>query len=516
MDSTNKKPFIIGTRGSLLALTQAGQVKKQLEELTGEAFEFRIIKTQGDQIQDKALWQIDGKDFFTKELDRALIDKEIDMVIHSYKDLGSERPDQIKMAAITKRQFPQDILLIPNKKIEQLKSWSADKKFIVGTSAPRRIENITDSLAHYLPAKELSVECKILRGNVNSRIEKLNSGEYDAIVLALAGLERLALTPDSAGILKTLTKDLNFKVLSFHDFPPAASQGALALEIHKDNKEIDKLLQCVHSQTSADAIAHERKMFRSYGGGCHLAVGIHVAPWENRHIKFEKGITDSNKIKSRAFVDSKKLTIETSKLFLGFPPAMTELINRHPDITWDQVGSKISLAPKNETYDTLIVTSSYCLEALENIKSFKSIWAAGSRTHKKLASRGHWVHGDSDSLGLEVIEELTGSKALSIINSNFGKLSVMSEQSSEYSNLDLIKSYKREYQEPSTKFSDQIKNCDSFYWTSYPQFKFYTEKFPHLKDKQIQHFCGLGKTYNKLKNENIQLTPLVSFKELLP
>ena len=109
---SSPKTYRIGTRGSLLALTQCGQIKDQLEALTQDRFELVVIKTQGDLVTNAPLWQLDGKDFFTKELDAALLAGEIDLVVHSYKDLGSERPSEINLAAITKRTFAHDILLI--------------------------------------------------------------------------------------------------------------------------------------------------------------------------------------------------------------------------------------------------------------------------------------------------------------------------------------------------------------------------------------------------------------------
>ena len=116
--------YKIGTRGSLLALTQCGQVKDLLEQLTGDTFELVTIKTQGDIIQNAPLWQVDGKDFFTKELDEALLSGAVDLVVHSYKDLGSVRPSGITLAAVTKRVYAHDILLIKNEHIESLgESW---------------------------------------------------------------------------------------------------------------------------------------------------------------------------------------------------------------------------------------------------------------------------------------------------------------------------------------------------------------------------------------------------------
>ena len=136
-----KDKYTIGTRGSLLALTQCDLIKEEIEEKSGLKFNLNVIKTQGDQITDKPLWQLEGKDFFTKELDHALINETIDLVVHSYKDLGSERPKDIKLRTITKRTYAHDILLIKKSTLEDLKS---KKTFVVGTSSPRRIHNITN------------------------------------------------------------------------------------------------------------------------------------------------------------------------------------------------------------------------------------------------------------------------------------------------------------------------------------------------------------------------------------
>jgi hydroxymethylbilane synthase len=187
--------YRIGTRGSLLALTQCNQVKNQLEKLTGDKFELEIIKTQGDMITNAPLWQLDGKDFFTKELDEALLSGAVDLVVHSYKDLGSVRPDEILLAAITKRSYAHDILLIKKDTISEIKNKA---ELFVGTSSPRRMVNLKNHLKNYLPnATNLTVTTKVLRGNVNTRIQKLKDNEYDAIVLALPGIERLALTESS-------------------------------------------------------------------------------------------------------------------------------------------------------------------------------------------------------------------------------------------------------------------------------------------------------------------------------
>ena len=170
------KKFTIGTRGSLLALTQADQTRRKLEELTGYQYELKVIKTQGDLNQKVPLWQLEGQNFFTKELDEALKTKAVDLVIHSHKDLGSQRPPELTLAAITKRQFGHDVLLV---KKELIQNWSNLKVFKVGTSSPRRMHNLKTYLKDYLPSPShgasVEVQTEPLRGNVNTRIEPLIS-----------------------------------------------------------------------------------------------------------------------------------------------------------------------------------------------------------------------------------------------------------------------------------------------------------------------------------------------------
>lgn len=513
------KKFIIGTRGSLLALTQAGQVKKELEEKTNCAFELKVITTQGDQVTDKALWQIEGKDFFTKELDQALLSREIDLVIHSYKDLGSVRPNKIKLAAITKRQYASDVLLIKNETLEQLKNWPDGREFIVGTSAPRRIANITSSLHSFLPAKNIKVKCETLRGNVNSRIQKLTSHPYDAIILAHAGLERLALTPSSAKELESLLENLSFKVLPFSHFPPAASQGSLALETHEENTELVELLKTVHDPESESTIKKERETFLSYGGGCHLALGIHVKSWNGKLIEYKKGQVNDQVIDETQFItgEQPKLKVNPSQLFIGFKRDQSSLNNT--EILYDEL-IKLTATPQDKTQknlsENLFITSSHCLEALDEIHEEQFLWAAGTNTHQKLAKLGYWVCADTSSLGVAEIHYLLESKALKIMLGKKTTLTVMGEDQSDQGNYELIPSYSRSYLPPSEDFLKKLRNCTQFYWTSYPQFEHYSKYISDLKtNKNYLHFSGLGKTYTKLQNIGIDVTPIIHYQDLL-
>jgi hydroxymethylbilane synthase len=486
--------YIIGTRGSLLAVTQCTLIKNEISNKTGAGFELVKIKTQGDQITDKPLWQLEGKDFFTKELDTALLKNEIDMVVHSYKDLGSERPEDIELACITERKFAHDILLIKKSRIKELHTLN---KLVIGTSSPRRIYNIEKKLSQFIPGKTLPVECKMLRGNVNTRIEKLLNNDYDGIVLALAGLERLASSPESKVILEGLLRDLNFMVLPQKIFPASASQGALAIEINKNRTDqLPTILRSVHHQKSADEISRERKSFNSYGGGCHLAVGIHVKKVHDYYVHIHHGHLDDksiDKLELEGF-DYSSISGQSAYFIYG----ENDFLIEKPQIK--------NLSNEDEN---LFVTSSNCLH---NIKKFNSLWAGGNRSLLKLVESGYWVNGSAEGFGHEEVYNIKNSHAIKILLGE-SKWKVLSHDKAKSEVGEVVPSYTHKIVNnfPPEK-KEKLLGSDIIFWSSYIQYNAYTEKFPELKLKK--HACGLGKTYTAFKDAQINVIPCIDMKHL--
>lgn len=503
------KTYKIGTRGSLLAVTQSTLIKNQLEQISGHHFELVLIKTQGDQITDKPLWQLEGKDFFTKELDEALLNEQVDLVIHSYKDLGSDRPSGIKLAAVTERTFAQDILLIPNKNIKALAQWSGE--MVVGTSSPRRISNLTYALSHYLPGNPL-IKCQTLRGNVNTRIKKLRDGEYHAITLALAGIERLAHTEKSYQELKELLNDINYFVLPQSVFPSAASQGALGIEIKNDRNDGGELLNILsklsHPKTMEE-VSREREAFKNYGGGCHLAIGINVKKINNsQFLHISAGEINGKRIDQKVMEGIKLPTIDPKKkLFIGLPTSS------QPDIVCDEFLKKVpETVSLDLTNQHVFVTSRYCLDTLQSSSAPQGLWAAGTKTARELVARGYWVNGTADSLGTHDLKILRDSKALAIMHPNLkSKWCVLTHADSTSDLGDVVGCYTREKKKISLEFELKLKEVAAFYWTSYPQFQTYLEHFPFIN--KAHHFCGLGKTWQEFSKTKIPITPLASMED---
>ena len=252
-----RSPLIIGTRGSDLALWQANHVKSLLESY-GLKCELKIIKTQGDLIQDLSLDKLEGKGFFTKEIEDALLNNETDIAVHSHKDLPTQSPEKLVIAAVSHREDPAELLLIRKEAVDLKRKFSLKLKPLVGTSSARRKSQLL--------AFRSDIELKDLRGNVPTRINKLREGQYDAILLAAAGVERLDID---------LT-EFHVERLDEKEFIPAPAQGVLAIQIRSNDKELFQKLQLLNDVDVQKTIAIERKILNLFHGGCQMPVGAYA------------------------------------------------------------------------------------------------------------------------------------------------------------------------------------------------------------------------------------------------
>jgi len=238
----------IGSRGSQLALWQANHIRALLEQ-RGHTVEIEVIKTTGDRITDVALGQVGTKGMFTKEIEEALAENRIDLAVHSLKDLPTEIPGSCQIAAIPARDDPRDVLC--SGKYDSIEALPSHAR--VGTSSLRRQAQL----------KSLRPDLDIhpLRGNVDTRLRKLETGEYDAVILAAAGLNRLG------------KKDCIRQVLVPKLMCPAAGQGALAVEIRKADSTVHQHVAFLDDNAARTTTACERAMLNRLGGGCQVPIG---------------------------------------------------------------------------------------------------------------------------------------------------------------------------------------------------------------------------------------------------
>jgi hydroxymethylbilane synthase len=238
----------IGSRGSQLALWQANHISALLRE-RGHQVEIEIIKTTGDKITDVALAKVGTKGMFTKEIEEALAAGRVDLAVHSLKDLPTEIPPDFEIAAITQRENPRDVLV--SKKHASIKELPQRAR--VGTSSLRRQAQ--------LKALRPDLEIYPLRGNVDTRLRKLEAGDYEAIILAAAGVNRLGLT--------ALVK----QIIPAEIMCPAAGQGALGIEIRKGDEAIRQHLSFLDDSAARQTTTAERALLNKLGGGCQVPIG---------------------------------------------------------------------------------------------------------------------------------------------------------------------------------------------------------------------------------------------------
>ena len=253
-----KQTITIGTRGSQLALWQAEYVRKCLNDhFPGRSIELKVIKTTGDRITDRSLVGL-GKGVFTKEIEIALLDGTIDIAVHSMKDLPTDLPDGLCIAAIPVREDPRDVLVARSELLlDQLPKGAK-----IGTTSPRR----KSQLLHLRP----DLQVVDVRGNLDTRLRKLHETELDGVILAAAGIKRL------------IGEEIVTEYFEADQMVPAAGQGALGVEVRADDPEIKTLLDAINDIRSETEVSAERVVLQELGGGCQVPIGVNAQLKDDR------------------------------------------------------------------------------------------------------------------------------------------------------------------------------------------------------------------------------------------
>jgi hydroxymethylbilane synthase len=263
----------IGTRGSALALWQARTVAALIES-AGAAVEMIVIRTAGDRLQQAPLSEVGGKRLFVKEIEDALLDGQIDVAVHSAKDMSAVLPDGLEIAAVLPREDPRDAVILPaGRAAEDLQSALAHLggDAVIGTGSVRRVAQLTRLLPHARFAG--------IRGNVDTRLRKLDTGDYDGLVLAAAGMRRLGLAARLSALIP------------FETCVPAPGQGIVAVEIRSSDANARRALSRAGDAATAAALTAERAVVTALGGGCQLPLGA-IAVHENGRLRMH-GVVSS-------------------------------------------------------------------------------------------------------------------------------------------------------------------------------------------------------------------------------
>lgn len=266
-----KNTVKVGTRGSKLALVQTELVIEALRKRFPQVdFQMVIMSTRGDRDTSRALLEFGGKAVFVEEFEEAILKGDIDIAVHSAKDMPMEIMDGLTIAGTLPRACPKDVLIYKSGR-----TFGRNDRFVVGTSSLRRQCQIREIYPNAV--------CKNLRGNVGTRIQKLENGEYDAIILAAAGLERLGVIDGSAECFEVHKDELTFRYLSTESMLPAACQGIIAIETRTSGEAYD-MVRAINDTEAYTQLTCERAVLSRLNAGCHEPIGVY-SEFHGDHMK---------------------------------------------------------------------------------------------------------------------------------------------------------------------------------------------------------------------------------------
>lgn len=476
----------IASRISDLARIQAYSVGEEIKRHYPKIeIKYNFRESLGDKNLTNALWQMPEKGVFTQDFLQDLIEEKCDLVVHSWKDLPIEAREQTEIIGTLEREDMRDLLLFRKDKVEAVK---ASRQLKVLSSSPRREFNLKPFLKSYLPFNLKEIEFIPVRGNMPTRLNKLFSGEADALILAKAAWDRIseATRPEFDKVkaeFKHHLKNAFWCVLPLSLNPAAAAQGALAIEIKKSRLDLKQLLQPMLKPSPLKMVEAEREVLKSYGGGCHQKIGVSCLDKSFGVLKIEKG-EHQNQDFHRIFLKTDKKNSEAT------PP---EVI---PSLAFPE---SRDLAPFFERQDlnTDIPKSSGYWITRENVWSEKinynfeqKIWTAGLKTWRALAQKGIWVNGSSESLG-----EQENPQIQNLTEPGFEWLKLTHDGVEDFQWGRAFATYRLvPHSNPPL-----LKGKKFFYWMSGSSFIQAVKLEPEVV--RGVHFCGPGNTWNIICNE---------------
>ena len=495
----------LGTRGSLLAMAQSRQIAAQLMSLRpGLEVQLHPVSTRGDRNQSAALNSVNDPDFFSAELDTALLDGEVDFCVHSLKDLPALRHAGIARAALPVRENPRDVIVW---RADVMARLQAGQPLRIGTSSARRQANIEAFLPAALPAADKDPVFRFteLRGAVDARLERLQiadteSGALDAVVLALAGLTRLWNDTASQPRVAQLLRDVRWTVLPLALCPAAAGQGILAIECRTEDEEMLELLRGLHDPDTAELAALELSALAQWPAAQRAVLGATAIMHASLGpVCYVHGIADGTVIE---------------QIVWNHPPAPQSAVNSFNGIAWQRL-CKRELAT-GTVPDLAALPASSALfvaywHALQNQQpgSNLRIWTSGIESWRQLAARGFWIEGCGDHLGFEDIRSTLGCPVLGLppLRDWTAVTSDAAIPGWHHSGIGrVLATYDILPPDdlPALRAVEaQAAHATHFYWSNPEQFHALRAVLP----ANAQHACGAGKTRKALHAAGIDAQP---------
>jgi hydroxymethylbilane synthase len=485
-----RSTFTIACRGSWLSLAQANIFRKKVATFYPEVIvNTTIIETAGDKEQSTPLHLVEGKDFFTREIQDYLNSGQADFAVHSMKDVSSTEFFAAGHYAIIDREVLYDAAIFNETVIDKIKKG---EKIIIGTSSPRRSDMATGFLQKALPQfndAAIIVEAQPIRGNVDTRLQKLNSGAYDGIILAAAGLNRLLQYEPAKEKVSGLLQNKRLMLLPLFECPPAAGQGAIVAETNNDNIDAIEILNTINNQQLTGAIKQERIYAQQYGYGCSQQFGVFHLDTSAISFTYASGKAG----------DAKTFTEWNFKTALNLKNK--ELFSS-TDYMKDFFAYNFLDNDNDDTAKVYFISSHKAVhsEKIKNKIIQKKVWAAGTRTWYDLAKKGIWVEGCADGLGFDFLHSVFTSPLVNIdvnniqvVTNNLSKMHWLKDGINAVGTYELTGNLSQEIKR-------KIAKADIIFWTSYQQYELCK---PFIKSN-VQHVCPAGKTAKLLTVAGLQ------------
>jgi len=483
-----EKIKLIG-RSSRLSLLQMEKVKRKIETaFPGIAVELVAGSSWGDALQDVPLQTVEGSDFFTQEIFEKLATGEADIAVHSLKDMSGEHFFGKNIFAAVERNDPRDVAIFNREVVDKLKSGET---VVIGTCSPRREEMATGFLQKALPQlnNQFKIKTQSIRGNVDTRLKKLDSGEYDGIILAAAGLNRLLNSEADMQGIKPLLKDKLLMILPLIECVPAPCQGTIVAEAHPSNKKAIEILKRINDTELMNDSIQEKRIATQYGKGCLQKFGVTTLSYDGKKVLYAAG-KDSNEKSFSKWYGLPELNTNDKTVF-----STTEFMGRFFNYEYFNNDYPIK-QPVVYVSNYKAVKQQALIEQLQK----RRVWAAGTKTWFDLSKNGIWVEGCADALGLESLRCAFSMPLLNILADEVCVITnKQAAQAWRKKGWYAIATYNL-IQKSVDELKMGISNADIIFWTSYRQY----EQYKNVLRENTTHTCPAGETAELLREAGIE------------
>ncbi len=475
-------------RGSRLSLLQLEIVRQKIQSAIDNV-NVRIItrESRGDALQNIPLHTVEGNDFFTRDIFDALINGEADIAVHSLKDMSTEHFFGSNKFAVVDRNDTRDVAILSPRVKDKIEKGEA---VVIGTCSPRREQMAVEFLRKALPQlnKNFQVTTKDIRGNVDTRLRKLDNGEYDGIILATAGLNRLLSNNDDAALIRPLLHGKVLMLLPLIECVPAPCQGAIVIESLPENNKALAVINKINDVSLMKACAEEKWTARQYGVGCLQKFGVTTIKYGSREVLYAAGKDSEGTIFTK-WTGLPEVDVADKNFF-----STTDFMGDFFQYEYNTNELKIN--------EPIVYVANYKAaeqkQVIDQLRN-KRLWAAGTKTWFELAKKGLWVEGCADAFGLEFLQKPWQMPLLDISITDVAVLT-----SNEAADIWRAKNWNA-YGTYSTaekhldSIKDKIRAADTVFWTSFRQYQQYRNDVK----KDVQHLCSYGETAEQFRAAGI-------------